>query len=100
MKRHCVPRIFRWIFDMDNVFTLRFSQNAKLNRNQPGTMNPYGRYSVSYTPSNDPAEYLQTSVQMSISSEASLSDMAAFFTDFLRASGYVFEGALEIVNEE
>jgi hypothetical protein len=28
-----------------------------------------------------------------------LSDMAAFFTDFLRATGYVFEGALEIVNE-
>jgi hypothetical protein len=36
---------------------------------------------------------------MSISSEANLSDMAAFFTDFLRATGYVFDGALEIVNE-
>ncbi len=62
-------------------------------------MTSFGKYSVSYTPSNDPAEYLQTSVQMSISSESSLSDMAGFFTDFLRASGYVFEGALEIVNE-
>jgi len=38
-------------------------------------------------------------VQMSISSEASLSDMAAFFTDFLRAAGYVFDGALEVVRE-
>jgi len=65
-------------------------------------MTSFGKYSVSYTPSNDPTEYLQTSVQMSISSEANLSDMAAFFTDFLRATGYVFDGALEIVdsNEE
>jgi hypothetical protein len=91
--------IFRWIFDVSNVFTLHLPQNAILNRNQPGTMNSYGRYTVSYTPSDDPTEYLQTSVQMSISSEATLSDMTAFFTDFLRASGYVFEGALEIVNE-
>jgi hypothetical protein len=57
-------------------------------------METSGKYTVSYTPSNDPAEYLQTSVQMSISSEATLSDMAAFFTDFLRASGYVFDGEL------
>jgi hypothetical protein len=67
--------------------------------NQRMTMTSFGKYTVSYTPSNDPTDYLQTSVQMSISSEANLSDMAAFFTDFLRASGYVFEGALEIVNE-
>lgn len=60
-------------------------------------METSGKYTVNYTPSNDPAEYLQTSVQMSISSEATLSDMAAFFTDFLRASGYVFEGDLRIV---
>jgi hypothetical protein len=37
---------------------------------------------------------------MSISSEATLPDMLSFFTDFLRASGYVFEGELEIVNEK
>jgi len=84
---------------MSNVFTLHTRHQPILNRNSQGTMNPYGLYSVSYTPSNDPAEYLQTSVQMSISSEASLSDMAAFFTDFLRAAGYVFDGALEVVNE-
>jgi hypothetical protein len=36
---------------------------------------------------------------MSISSEASLSDMTGFFTDFLRASGFVFDGALEIVEK-
>ena len=84
---------------MDNVFTLRTSTNAKLNRSFNKTMNSSGRYTVCYEPSNDPAEYLQTSVQMGISSDANLSDMAAFFTDFLRASGYVFDGALEIVSE-
>jgi hypothetical protein len=63
-------------------------------------METSGKYTVSYTPSNDPVEYLQTSIQMSISSEATLSDMAAFFTDFLRASGYVFDGALNVVPEE
>lgn len=84
---------------MSNVFTLRTSTSAKLNRNLSRTMNSSGRYTVSYTPSNDPAEYLQTSVQMGISSEATLSDMTAFFTDFLRAAGYVFDGALEIVAE-
>ena len=36
---------------------------------------------------------------MSISSEASLPDMLNFFTDFLRASGYVFNGELEIADE-
>jgi len=63
-------------------------------------MTSFGKYSVSYTPSNDPTEYLQTSVQMSISSEANLSDMAAFFTDFLRATGYVFDGELQIVSSD
>jgi hypothetical protein len=63
-------------------------------------MNPYGRYTVSYTPSDDPCEYLQVSTQMSISGEASLPDMLNFLTDFLRASGYVFEGELEIVTGE
>ena len=61
-------------------------------------MNSFGKYNVSYTPSDDPCEYLQVAVQMSISSEATLPDMLNFFTDFLRASGYVFEGELEIVN--
>lgn len=84
---------------MSTVFTLHTPSNAKLNRNLPKTMTT-GRYTVSYTPSDDPAEYLQTNVQMSISSEASLPDMLNFFTDFLRASGYVFEGELEIVDEE
>ena len=60
-------------------------------------MNPFGKYSVSYTPSDDPCEYLQVAVQMSISSEAALPDMLNFFADFLRASGYVFDGELEIV---
>jgi hypothetical protein len=63
-------------------------------------MNPFGKYSVSYTPSDDPCEYLQVAVQMSISSEAALPDMLNFFADFLRASGYVFDGELEIVDAE
>lgn len=63
-------------------------------------MNPFGRYTVSYTPSDDPSEYLQVSTQMTISGEAALPDMLNFFTDFLRASGYVFEGELEVVSGE
>ncbi len=63
-------------------------------------MNPYGQYAVSYTPSDDPCEYLQVAVQMSISSEATLPDMLNFFTDFLRATGYVFDGELEIADAE
>ena len=80
--------------------SLRSSLLTILNRDPTTTMDSYGLYTVSYTPSNDPAEYLQVSVQMSISSEASLPDMLNFFTDFLRASGYVFEGELEIANAE
>jgi hypothetical protein len=74
--------------------------NTILNRNLSRIMNPYGRYTVSYTPSDDPCEYLQVSTQMSISGEASLPDMLNFLTDFLRASGYVFDGELEIVDAE
>ena len=80
-----------------NVFTLRTPSKPILNRNSQGTMDSSGRYTLSYTPSNDPAEYLQTSVQMGISSDATLPDMLNFFTDFLRAAGYVFEGELEVV---
>lgn len=71
-----------------------------INRNHSRIMNPFGRYTVSYTPSDDPREYLQVSTQMTISGEAALPDMANFFTDFLRTSGYVFDGALEIVDAE
>ena len=60
-------------------------------------MTEFGTYAVNYTPPDYRSDYLQTSVQMSISSEASLPDMLNFFTDFLRVSGYVFEGELEIV---
>ena len=37
---------------------------------------------------------------MGISSEATLPDMLNFFTDFLRASGYVFDGELGLVSNE
>ena len=87
--------IFPWTFR-----TLLSRNNAILNRNPSRIMNPHGRYSVSYTPSDDPCEYLQVSTQMSISGEAALPDMLNFFTDFLRAAGYVFDGELEIVDAE
>lgn len=37
---------------------------------------------------------------MSISGEATLPDMLGFFSDFLKAAGYVFEGGLEIATGE
>ena len=85
---------------MGNVFTLRISDDAKLNRYLQGTMDSFGRHTVSYTPSNDPAEYLQIDLRMSISSEATLPDMLNFFTDYLRASGYVFEGSIQIIDTD
>ena len=71
-----------------------------LNCNLFRSMTPFGRYTIKYEPSDDPAEYLQVSTQMSISGEATLPDMLGFFSDFLKAAGYVFEGGLEIVDEE
>ena len=63
-------------------------------------MTEFGTYTVNYTPPDFRSDHLQTTVHMSISSEASLPDMLNFLTDFLRVSGYVFEGELEIMNEE
>jgi len=37
---------------------------------------------------------------MSISAEASLGDMLNFFDSFLKASGYVYDGELKIVENE
>lgn len=56
-----------------------------------------GRYILRYQPSNSQHEYLQTSIEMSISDEANLHDMANFFDSFLKAAGYIYDGTLEVV---
>ena len=58
-----------------------------------------GRYILSYEPSNSQHEYLQTSIKMSISDEASIHDMLDFFDSFVRAAGFVFEGQVSIVKD-
>ena len=60
-------------------------------------MDSTGRYVITYEPGNSKHEYLQVSIQMSISDEAGLGDMTNFFDAFLKASGYVYDGSLEIV---
>lgn len=63
-------------------------------------MDSFGRYTFQYQPSSDDTEYLQVGVQMSISAEASLGDMLNFFDSFLKASGYVYDGEIQIVKDE
>lgn len=64
-------------------------------------MNSTGRYVLQYQPSNevDSCNYLQVGIQMTISDEATVSDMVDLFDAFLKASGYVYEGQLKIVDE-
>ncbi len=54
-----------------------------------GTMFEFGRYTLSYQP---PEGAVEAAVDMSISSEADLPQMLAFFESFLQAAGYVIEG--------
>ena len=63
-------------------------------------MNTFGRYRLIYEPGppNPGSEIIDYSVEMSISAEAGLPEMLSFFGSFLRASGYVFDGELEVVN--
>ena len=49
----------------------------------------FGRYTLSYQP---PDGAVEAAVDMSISSEADLPQMLAFFESFLQAAGYVIEG--------
>jgi hypothetical protein len=60
-------------------------------------MESSGRYVVSYEPSKSHHEYLQTTIEMSISDEATCADMANFFDTFMKAAGYVYDGRMEIV---
>lgn len=62
-----------------------------------GTMFEFGRYRLVYDP---PIDSVDAEVKMTISAEASLPQMLNFFSAFLRASGYVFEGELEIATGE
>jgi hypothetical protein len=48
----------------------------------------YGRYTLSYQP---PEGAVEADVNMSISSEADLSQMLTFFETFLQAAGYVLD---------
>jgi hypothetical protein len=82
---------------MDNVFTLRSSSGAKLNRNLLGTMTEFGRYRLTYeSPSENFGYHIETDIQMSISAEADLERMCDFFNSFLKASGYVYDGRVVI----
>ena len=49
----------------------------------------FGRYTLSYQP---PEGAVEAAVDMSISSEADIPQMLAFFETFLQAAGYVIEG--------
>ena len=58
--------------------------------NLTGTMLEFGKYTLKYEPPGDTPE--DHSVAMTISSEANLSQMLEFFSSFLRAAGYEFDG--------
>jgi hypothetical protein len=49
----------------------------------------FGKYTLKYKPPTGAAE---SKVKMEITSEATLPQMLEFFTDFLKASGYVIDG--------
>mgnify|MGYP000945961571 FL=1 len=64
-------------------------------------MTDFGRFRLSYEP---PApgtfdDILDHSVEMTISGEANLENMASFFTCFMRACGYIVDGELAVVSE-
>jgi hypothetical protein len=55
-----------------------------------GTMLEFGKYTLKYEPPTETPE--DHSVSMTISSEANLSQMLEFYSSFLRAAGYEFDG--------
>ena len=58
--------------------------------NLTGTMLEFGKYTLKYVPPGETPE--DHSVEMTISSEANLPQMLEFFSSFLRAAGYEFDG--------
>lgn len=57
----------------------------------------YGTYRLVFEP---PTDQITPGVEMTLSGEADLTQMLAFFEAFLQASGYVFKGELQIVDPE
>jgi hypothetical protein len=58
--------------------------------NLTGTMLEFGKYTLQYTPpTGSPTDH---SIDLRISSEATLQQMLEFFSSFLRAAGYEFDG--------
>jgi hypothetical protein len=64
--------------------------------NLTGIMLEFGKYILKYKP---PQGCTESKVKMEITSEATLPQMLEFFTDFLRASGYVIDENKELVFE-
>lgn len=56
---------------------------------------------MSYTPTSEyDSAYIEPTINMSISGEADLNQMLSFFDSFLKASGYVYDGNLEVAQFE
>ena len=64
--------------------------------NLTGTMLEFGKYTLKYKP---PQGCTESKVKMEITSEATLPQMLEFFTDFLKASGYIIDEDRELVFE-
>ena len=60
-------------------------------------MDTFGRFRLAFEPAEDD---MAPAVEMTISGEADLSQMASFFDSFLKANGYLYEGKLEIVEKK
>jgi hypothetical protein len=56
-------------------------------------MDIFGRIRLAFEP---PEDDCVPSIEMTISGEADLSQMASFFDSFLKANGYLYEGDIEI----
>ena len=54
-----------------------------------GTMYEFGRYCLTYEP---PSDAIEAEVSMTISSEATLTQMIELFQNFLAVNGYLHEG--------
>ncbi len=54
----------------------------------------FGTYRLTYTPPEETFGSVESTVDMSISSEADLNDMLGFFEDFLRATGYQLDNSV------
>ena len=74
-------------------FTLRVPRYNKVDHLH-GTMVEFGRHEICYIP---PGNQVEATIKHTISSEATLEEMLAFFEMFLLGSGYFFEGSLGLI---